>query len=69
MKEFINQKCPLNRYGMPFNIERYHQKLIVLMGEYKRELCIKENIHTKDVRNHHRICDAQKHLLQGIGVI
>ena len=37
------------------------------MGAFKRELRIKENIHTIDVRNHHRICDAQKHLLQGSG--
>ena len=26
-----------------------------------------ENMHSIDVRNHHRICDAQKHLVQGIG--
>ena len=26
---------------------------------------MKENMHFIDVRIHHRICDAQKHLLQG----
>ena len=35
------------------------------MSEFKRELHKEENIHFKDVRNHHRICDAQKHLLPG----
>ena len=28
---------------------------------------MKENITSKDVRFHHRICDAQKHLVQGTG--
>ena len=42
-------------------------KLILLMSEFKRELHKEENIHSKDVRNHHRICDAQKHLLPGTG--
>ena len=32
-----------------------------------RDLPIKENITSKDVRFHHRICDAQKHLVQGTG--
>ena len=26
---------------------------------------MKENMHSIDVRIHHRICDAQKHLVQG----
>ena len=26
-----------------------------------------ENMHSVDVRNHHRICDAQKHQVQGKG--
>ena len=37
------------------------------MSEFKTELQINENINCKDVRNHHRICDAQKHLLPGTG--
>ena len=28
---------------------------------------MKKNLHSIDVRFHHRICDAQKHLVQGIG--
>ena len=28
---------------------------------------MKENMTSKDVRFHHRICDAQKHLVQGTG--
>ena len=28
---------------------------------------MKENMHSIDVRIHHRICDAQKHLVQGKG--
>ena len=40
-------------------------KAYLLMFEFKRELHKEENIHSKDVRNHHRICDAQKHLLPG----
>ena len=28
---------------------------------------MKEYIISKDVRNHHRICDNQKHLVQGTG--
>ena len=28
---------------------------------------MKGNITSKDVRFHHRICDAQKHLVQGTG--
>ena len=28
---------------------------------------MKENMHSIDVRNHHRICDSQKRLVQGIG--
>ena len=32
-----------------------------------RDLPIKENITSKDVRFHHRICDAQKHLVHGTG--
>ena len=28
---------------------------------------MKEKIHSIDERIHHRICDAQKHLVQGIG--
>ena len=28
---------------------------------------MKENIHSIDVRIHQRICDAQKHLVQGKG--
>ena len=28
---------------------------------------MKENMHSIDVRIHHRICDAQKQLVQGIG--
>ena len=32
-----------------------------------RDLRAKENITPKDVRFHHRICDAQKHLVQGAG--
>ena len=32
-----------------------------------RDLPIKENITSNDVRFHHRICDAQKHLVQGTG--
>ena len=35
------------------------------MSEFKKELHKEENIHSKDVRNHHRICDSQKHLLPG----
>ena len=27
---------------------------------------MKKNLHSIDVRIHHRICDAQKHLAQGI---
>ena len=30
---------------------------------------MKKNSHSIDVRFHHRICDAQKHLVQGIGDI
>ena len=30
-----------------------------------RDLPIKENMTSKDVRFHHRICDSQKHLVQG----
>ena len=37
------------------------------MSELKRELQINQNICRKDVRNHHRNCDAQKHLLSGTG--
>ena len=37
------------------------------MSEFKRELQINQNICRKDVRNHHRICHAQKHLLSGTG--
>ena len=37
------------------------------MSELKRELQINQKICRKDVRNHHRICDAQKHLLSGTG--
>ena len=40
---------------------------MLLMSEFKRELHKEENIHSKDVRNNHRICDAQKHLLPGTG--
>ena len=32
-----------------------------------QDLRMKENITSKDVRFHHRICDAQKHLVQGTG--
>ena len=28
---------------------------------------MKRNLHSIDVRFHHRICDAQKHLVQGKG--
>ena len=28
---------------------------------------MKENMHSIDVRIHYRICDAQKHLVQGKG--
>ena len=28
---------------------------------------MKKNLHSIDVRFHHRICDAQKHLVQGKG--
>ena len=35
------------------------------MLELNREFQMEENLHSKDVRNHHRICDVQKHLLQG----
>ena len=28
---------------------------------------MKENITSKDVRFHHRICDAQRYLVQGTG--
>ena len=28
---------------------------------------MKRDLHSIDVRFHHRICDAQKHLVQGIG--
>ena len=28
---------------------------------------MKENMTSKDVRFHHRICEAQKHLVQGTG--
>ena len=42
-------------------------KAYLLMFEFKRELHKEENIHSKDVRNHHRICDTQKHLLSGTG--
>ena len=28
---------------------------------------MKENITSKDVRFHHKICDAQKHRIQGTG--
>ena len=28
---------------------------------------MKENMYSIDVRIHHRICDAQKHLVQGKG--
>ena len=28
---------------------------------------MKENMTSKDVSFHHRICDAQKHLVQGTG--
>ena len=28
---------------------------------------MKKNIHSIDVRNHHRLCDGLKHLLQGKG--
>ena len=40
-------------------------KINLLMSELKRELQINQNIRRKDVRNHHRICDAQKYLLPG----
>ena len=30
---------------------------------------MKENIRCKEVRNDHRICDAQKHLLQVTGTM
>ena len=32
-----------------------------------RDLQVNESITSKDLRFHHRICDAQKHLLQGTG--
>ena len=32
-----------------------------------RDFRARENITSKDVRFHHRICDAQKHLVQGAG--
>ena len=35
------------------------------MLELNREFQMEENLHSTDVRNHHRICDVQKHLLQG----
>ena len=28
---------------------------------------MKEHMNSKDVRFHHRICDAQKHIVQGNG--
>ena len=28
---------------------------------------MKDNMHSIDVRIHHRICDAQKHLVEGKG--
>ena len=31
------------------------------------DLQMEENMTSKDVRFHHRICDAQKHLVQGTG--
>ena len=31
------------------------------------DLQMKENMTSKDVRFHHRICDAQKHLVHGAG--
>ena len=34
------------------------------MLELNREFQMEENLHSKDVRNHHRICEVQKHLLQ-----
>ena len=32
-----------------------------------QDLRMKENMTSKDVRFYHRICDAQKHLVQGSG--
>ena len=32
-----------------------------------QDLQMKENMTSKDVRFHHRICDAQKHLVPGAG--
>ena len=37
------------------------------MLELNREFQMEENLHSKDVRNDHRICDVQKHLLQKTG--
>ena len=37
------------------------------MLEVNRALQMKRKFHSIDVRNHHRIGDAQKHLVQGIG--
>ena len=34
------------------------------MLELNREFQMEENLHSNDVRSHHRTCDVQKHLLQ-----
>ena len=47
------------------NSQQMSLKINLLMSELKRELQINQNIRRKDVRNNHRICDAQKHLLSG----
>ena len=33
------------------------------MRDFNREFKLLQNVYTLDVRIHHRICDAQKHLL------
>ena len=38
--------------------------LISLMSELSTDLQIQQNVYTLDVRIHHRICDAQRRLLQ-----